>query len=628
MDDHSYVFEIFALDPFERHCVGLALGAEIDAGDDRPSVPPTVGDALASYDRPLTVHEAYRYFDRDRMLMACFFQPPGNALFMERPLRLCSRMLDLLMGHITGECPGMNGCLKLYIPDPDHFPKSCTDPVQSLLRRLVQASEGNEGMGADEADPAAQDKITARLIGLFGEPGSGRRYQVRWLFSWLGRPLFLLDGARLSGRYDEDVVLMRNVLRECIYYQAGLMIWNVAPGHMDQALLMPIFDVLPVVFAGMGAKPAATTQNCGFDDYWLEIGRPDYASAVQLWQTMPRRLPFAPDVRPEEMADKYSLPPGSIKRVLDMAARKAYMGAKTCISMEELQAACHELLTADMGSKLLHIVPVYHWDDLVLPGFQKDMLRMGCDQVRYKNRVYRHWGFEQKNAYGRGTSMIFSGLPGTGKTMAAQVIAAELGMDLYKVELAAVVSKYVGETEKNLEEIFEKAKAGQVILFFDEADVLFSKRTEVRDSNDKYSNMEAAYMLQKIESYDGITILSTNYLQNFDEAFKRRMKMIIDFPFPGIGERARIWRRVFPETLPLAPDVDLDYLARQFEFSGSNIKNAALFAAFLAAPQNRSVTMADLIRGVKNECSKIGKNLGPEELGEYYVLFKEAQSHV
>ncbi|MBP3855997.1 MAG: ATP-binding protein [Ruminiclostridium sp.] len=219
--------------------------------------------------------------------------------------------------------------------------------------------------------------------------------------------------------------------------------------------------------------------------------------------------------------------------------------------------------------------------------------------------------------------MVFTGPPGTGKTMAAQVIAADLGIDIYRVNLANVVSKYIGETEKHLDEIFDKAKKSRTVLFFDEADVLFSKRTEVKDSNDKYSNMEAAFLLQKIEEYNGIVILATNIVQNFDEAFKRRMKLMIEFPFPDRASRAEMWKRAFPEKLPL-DELDLDYLVNGFELSGSNIRNIALHSAFLAAAENaESVGMKHVIAALKNEYSKSGKAFTRAEAGEYYYYIDE-----
>jgi SpoVK/Ycf46/Vps4 family AAA+-type ATPase len=249
------------------------------------------------------------------------------------------------------------------------------------------------------------------------------------------------------------------------------------------------------------------------------------------------------------------------------------------------------------------------------------MLKTACDQVRYKHTVYNQWGFGAKLPYGRGLSLLFSGSPGTGKTMGAQVVAGELKLELYKVDLAGVVSKYIGETEKNLEDIFREAAKSQAVLFFDEADVLFNKRTEVKDALDKYSNMEAAFMLQKIEEYEGVCVLATNFLQNFDEAFKRRLKFIVEFPFPNQEYRYKLWQSVFPARTPLGGDLDYDYLARRFELSGSSIKNIAVNAAFMAAAGSKQIGMKEILQALRHELAKSGKSLSPEELGEYQMLF-------
>ena len=244
--------------------------------------------------------------------------------------------------------------------------------------------------------------------------------------------------------------------------------------------------------------------------------------------------------------------------------------------------------------------------------------------MKYRYQVFERWGFSGKYAYGLGLSIVFAGPPGTGKTMAAQVLAKELGAELYKVVLSSVVSKYIGETEKNLNQIFEEGKRSQAILFFDEADVLFAKRTEVKDSHDKYSNMEAAFLLQRMEEYTGVAILATNYLQNMDEAFKRRMTFIVDFPFPGKEERRRIWQSAIPEELPLGESVDLDFLAAHFELSGSQIKNSLMNAAFLAAGNGETqLGMRPLLSAIRRELLKSGKKLTREELAEYFDLEKE-----
>jgi SpoVK/Ycf46/Vps4 family AAA+-type ATPase len=219
------------------------------------------------------------------------------------------------------------------------------------------------------------------------------------------------------------------------------------------------------------------------------------------------------------------------------------------------------------------------------------------------------WGFGRKLSGGKGVNALFAGSSGTGKTMAAEVIANELGLDLYKIDLSSVVSKYIGETEKNLERIFDAAEHADAILFFDEADAIFGKRSEVHDAHDRYANIEVAYLLQRMEQYEGISLLATNLRQNMDEAFVRRLAFIIHFPFPDEESRRRIWTGIWPEEITLDEDVDLGQLARQYKLSGGNIKNVALAAAFLAAPEGGCVTMSHLLQSVRREYQKTGKVL-------------------
>ena len=203
-----------------------------------------------------------------------------------------------------------------------------------------------------------------------------------------------------------------------------------------------------------------------------------------------------------------------------------------------------------MENKATHIKPKRLWDEVILPPEQKELLRNACNQVKFRHVVYGEWGFEKKLSYGKGVSILFAGPPGTGKTMSAEVVAKELMLEIYKIDLSQVISKYIGETEKNLHEIFHEAQFSNAILFFDEADALFGKRSEVKDSHDKYANIETAYLLQKIEEYAGITILATNFSQNIDDAFMRRLNYVIKFPFPDAEYREKIWRSMFPAEAP------------------------------------------------------------------------------
>ena len=246
-----------------------------------------------------------------------------------------------------------------------------------------------------------------------------------------------------------------------------------------------------------------------------------------------------------------------------------------------------------------------------------NQLREIINQVKYRNIVFGDWGFNHKLSRGKGLNVLFSGPPGTGKTMAAEVIANELNLDLYKIDLSQIVSKYIGETEKNLQRAFDEAQASYAILFFDEADALFGKRSEVKDAHDRYANTEIAFLLQKMEEYEGITILTTNLSNNIDEAYMRRLQFNVVFPLPEEEQRENIWRTIFPDQAP-KEDIDFAFLARKFKFSGGEIKNIVVTAAFLAAEDSGVIGMRHIVRAIQYELRKIGKLCRTDDFGEYY----------
>ncbi|MFP4101099.1 ATP-binding protein [Coleofasciculus sp.] len=243
--------------------------------------------------------------------------------------------------------------------------------------------------------------------------------------------------------------------------------------------------------------------------------------------------------------------------------------------------------------------------DLALPEQQLQLLRDIVAQAQLRPQVYRHWQFDRNRGHGLGISALFYGPSGTGKTTAAEIIAAQLRLDLYRVDLSAVVSKYIGETEKNLAQVFDAAQMGGVVLLFDEADALFGKRGEVKESRDRYANQEVSYLLQRIESYQGIAILTTNLKTAMDKAFERRLRFIVEFPFPDAQQRCQIWQRVFPQATP-TKGLNYRKLA-QVPLSGGSIQNVALNAAFAAAQNNTAVTMGHILDAARVECKKIGK---------------------
>jgi SpoVK/Ycf46/Vps4 family AAA+-type ATPase len=333
---------------------------------------------------------------------------------------------------------------------------------------------------------------------------------------------------------------------------------------------------------------------------------PDLERGAALW-----RASLA-EVTPEaggwaaELAARYRLPADRIPSAVRLA-EDARLMADRPLTLDGVAAACRQLSAGTLGGVAVKVATTAGWPDLVLPTDRTDQLREIGDQFRCRHQVLGEWGFGAKLNRGKGLSALFSGPPGTGKTMAAEVLAGELGLDLYQVDLSGVVSKYIGETEKNLARIFDEAATTNAILFFDEADALFGKRTEVSDAHDRYANIETSYLLQRMDDYDGMVILASNLRQNLDDAFVRRLRFIVEFPFPETDSRRRIWATVFPADTPLATDVDFTELAESFAISGGNIKNIALNAAFLAAAGKDTLTRRHVLAGTRREFEKMGK---------------------
>jgi hypothetical protein len=311
----------------------------------------------------------------------------------------------------------------------------------------------------------------------------------------------------------------------------------------------------------------------------------------------------------DRVVSDFSLSPGALASVAGSVRATVAVGA--CATLD-LWDASRQRACKDLGELAQRIEPKAIWEELVLPQRQKNLLRDIVAQVKNRWRVYDRWGFAQKSSRGLGFSALFAGQSGTGKTMAAEVIANELGLDLYQIDLSSVVSKYIGETEKNLRRLFDTAEGSGSILFFDEADALFGKRSEVKDSHDRYANIEVSYLLQRMEAYRGLAILATNRKSALDHAFLRRIRFLVEFPFPDAADRAEIWRRVFPEATP-SSGLDYARLAR-LHVPGGNIRSIALNAAFRAADEGVPVQMHHLLHAAQVEYVKLERPLSDTEV--------------
>jgi SpoVK/Ycf46/Vps4 family AAA+-type ATPase len=290
------------------------------------------------------------------------------------------------------------------------------------------------------------------------------------------------------------------------------------------------------------------------------------------------------------------------------------------MSADDLRRGVRAQNAAGLERLARRIEPEVGWADLVLAPPVARGLREVAARARHRDTVLTDWRMRRGGGRGYGVTALFAGDSGTGKTMSAEVIAADLGLDLYTVNLATVVDKYIGETEKNLERIFAEAGGVNAVLFFDEADAIFGKRSDVRDAHDRYANIESAYLLQRLETFDGLAVLATNLRANIDDAFTRRLDAIIDFPAPTPDLRRSLWSRCLAPPLPLADDVDLDFLSESFELAGGNIRSASTTAAYLAAAAGTSVGMAEVIAAVEQEYRKLGRLVLEREFGDYYRL--------
>jgi len=330
-------------------------------------------------------------------------------------------------------------------------------------------------------------------------------------------------------------------------------------------------------------------------------------------------VPFEDGVDPSAVTAGFRLDPEQVRRAAT-AARRIATAEDRAVSASDVAAGARAQNAGGLERLARRVPATAVWADLVLPAEVTIQLHQLTDRARHRERVLTEWGMGGGGARGSGVTALFAGDSGTGKTLSAEIVAADLGLDLYVIDLATVVDKYIGETEKNLDRIFAEADRINGVLLFDEADAIFGKRSEVKDARDRYANVEIAYLLQRMERFDGLAVLTTNLRANLDEAFLRRLDVIVDFPMPEEDDRRRLWERHLPLSLPRAADTDLAFLARAFKLSGGNIRNVCLAAAFFAAAAARPVEMVDLIRATEREYQKLGRLTHEGEFGEYFEL--------
>jgi len=479
---------------------------------------------------------------------------------------------------------------------------------------------------APYGDVAGMERALASGVGLvyLQEPaggGGGGMALVAAAVTDAGRPAVFADLGRLAAG-DDLMLFAADAGREARLRDATLVVGpvEVAAGRGVEAVR---------ALASAGAPTVVLVGVTGWDPQWsttvpllLEAGVPTEVERRAMWR-------FAvngsadPGFDPAAATEQFRLGPEQVVRAATSARLQAAAAGGRAIGAAELRAGARAQNAAGLERLARRVVPVAGWDDLVLPPHVAAQLHELTSRVRHREPVLRGWGMGSRSAAG-GVKALFAGDSGTGKTLSAEVVAGSLGLDLYVIDLSTVVDKYVGETEKNLDRIFAEADRVNGVLLFDEADALFGKRSEVKDAHDRYANVEVAYLLQRMERFEGLAVLTTNLRSNLDDAFARRLDAIVDYPLPDEDDRLRLWTLHLPPSVPRSDDVDLAFLAGAFRVSGGNIRNICLTAAYLAADLSRPVAMVDLIRGTEREYRKLGHLCGEGEFGPYFELVASA----
>jgi hypothetical protein len=509
----------------------------------------------------------------------------GEAL-VNSPLRVEESVLHFLMGFSSLDERLRN--LSETVDPPDALPSSYRQHAEVLLRAW-----------SDEPRVVAQ---------LQGNATRGKRALAAAVCAGLGLELHVMRAGVIPGSAGEREALARIWDRDAILGRRALLLQaeNASPAEWEAAcgLADRIAGPLAVICAG----PLELDRR---KSVRITVDRPGADEQRALWQRVLGRHAEKLNGELDAVVAHFALDIEALERAGSRVLKA--VGEDGGDLFPQVWEACRNEARPALEGRTRRIEPRASWTDLVLPQASLEMLHTIATHVRHQGTVFERWGFAAQSSRGRGLAALFSGPSGTGKTLAAEVLAGELHLDLYHIDLSQVVSKFIGETEKNLCSIFDAAEHSGAVLLFDEADALFGKRSEVKDSHDRYANIEVSYLLQRMEAYRGLAILTTNMRGALDAAFLRRIRFIVNFPFPDLALRRAIWDRMFPPQTPIS-GLNLDKLAR-LNFSGGNIRNVALNAAFLAAEEDSPVRMDHLLKSARRECSKLEKQLSGAEIG-------------
>lgn len=583
------------LSQFDLQILALCAAAELDT-----SIPELCAIVQGDSNKP------YPTFS---LAFALFDAPEWNSLSPQAPLRYW-RLLEI---NQPGTQPLTSAALAAderiinYLKGLNYLDDRLTtliDPIQIDSPVMLSANETLPPSQQQSFDTIIDHLRNFRenenenlpIIELLGHDSASKRSIAAGVSSALGLQLQTINLTALPNDIGDVESFTRLWQRESWLMPLALYIDVDTATNSEQSLLKRFLEFnRGVIFLDMNDSRTEVSRN----RLSIEINKPTPNEQKQLWTKAIKNLKT--DL-PQRLAEQFSFNQNEINHLSSIALNKTSTNEGSLD--KELWESCRITARAGMEQLARKIDTKATWDQLVLPSEQSNLLHQITDQISCRNRVYEDWGFREQMNRGLGISALFAGESGTGKTMAAEVIANALELDLYRIDLSSVVSKYIGETEKNLRKLFDAAEDSGAILFFDEADALFGKRSEVKDSHDRYANIEINYLLQRMESYRGLAILASNMKTSLDKAFVRRLRFIVDFPFPGIEERTEIWQKIFPLEAPLDKNIDYPRLAK-LNLTGGNIHNVALNAAFLAAQHNSNVTMPLVLDAARVEYRKL-----------------------
>ncbi|MBO4350113.1 MAG: ATP-binding protein [Proteobacteria bacterium] len=621
----------FGLTQFESDVLFIALAPSLDAGFKQKLIAIHQNFALSVIDVGLALELFSPTFEEKVENRRAFL--PAGKLIANHLLELNpkpgaeSQLQDMaivlpsrIVCHILNMEADLNldGFSRLVWPkttlDQVMMPEKQLNQIMRIVNQYESCLDLKKSWNFEEIGGGGRN-----IIFLFtGPSGTGKTLMSQAIASTLKRPLLLVDAHELqSNRSLEDNLdlLMREArLRRAVllFDDCELIFASRAQGNRDLPLLLAALDAYEGLVILTTNIPTAldsaldrrVTLQIDFDILPTKLRE-------QIWRLhLPPQLKLADDVDLHLLADKYEFAGGTIRNSVVVAMNHALAqaeGGELVVTMKMLEDAAKTQIRNKIKKLADKTLTTLTLDDLVLPKKVKEQIRSLIASVRNRRTIFEEWGFGEKITKGRGICALFRGDSGTGKTLSAEIIANELGMTLYRVRIPAIISKYVGETEKNLEKCFREAGASGALLLFDEADSIFSKRTEVKDSNDRYSNMEVNLLLQEVERFEGIVILTTNLDAAIDDAFERRLNHKIDFPFPEARYRARIWKRLLPASAPITKDIDFEILGRDLELAGGNIKNSVVRAAYRAAERNLPIDMELLYAAGIQEYREMGK---------------------